>query len=184
MVCFIPRVQDPHLEMVVRQEAVGVDDKGKMPSAMENPAVDTKYIRAYRLFLVRKHPRASIRIGLSMSAMPNAGRADISETKVLGHLLNAAHPDGASKAAFFTAMGYRKADWRVLRQSLAAIAQTGRICAIAATRHGVKYIIDGVVEVPRGGSAAIRTIWITDGDYDVPRLVTAYPAEERNDERA
>ena len=25
MVCFIPRVQDPHLEVVVRQEAVEVD---------------------------------------------------------------------------------------------------------------------------------------------------------------
>jgi hypothetical protein len=81
-------------------------------------------------------------------------------------------------------MGYRKADWRVLRQSLDAIAQTGRICAIAATRHRVKYMIEGEVEVPRGGSAAIRTIWIIDSDTDVPRLVTAYPAEERDDERA
>jgi hypothetical protein len=119
-----------------------------------------------------------------MSVMPNAARADVSETKVLGYLLNAAHPEGASKAAFFTAMGYRKADWRVLRQSLAAIAQTGQIRAIAATQHGVKYIVDGEADVPRGGRAAFRTIWIIDSNADVPRLVTAYPAEEQNDERA
>ena len=118
-----------------------------------------------------------------MITMPNAARAAIAETKVLGYLLNNTHPDGASKAAFFNAMGYRAADWRVLRQSLAAVALTGQIRAAAATEHGVKYIIDGDVNVPRGGRATIRTIWIIDTDTDVPRLVTAYPAEDRDDER-
>jgi hypothetical protein len=118
-----------------------------------------------------------------MNVMPNASLADISETKVLGYLLNPGHPDGASKAAFFTAMGYRKAEWRVLRQSLAAVALTGRIRAVAATDHGVKYIIEGDVNVPRGDAATIRTIWIIDTDTDVPRLVTAYPVEDRDDTR-
>ena len=119
-----------------------------------------------------------------MNVLPNARRAEISETKVLGYLLNSSHPDGASKAAFFTAMGYRPADWRVLRQALAAVALTGRIRAVAATNHGVKSIIIGVLNVPRSGRATVRTIWIIDADTDVPRLVTAYPAEERDDERA
>ena len=96
--------------------------------------------------------------------------------------LNHSHPDGASKAAFFTAMGYRAADWRVLRQSLSAVALAGQVRAVAATNHGVKYIIDGAVDVPRGGRATIRTIWIIDTGSEVPRLVTAYPAEDRDDE--
>ena len=116
--------------------------------------------------------------------MPNADRAEVSEKKVLEYLLNPAHPDGAGKATFFTALGYRRPDWRVLRESLAAVARTGRIQAVAATEHGVKYSIVGDVNVPRGGKATIKTIWIIDGNTAAPRLVTAYPAEERDDERA
>lgn len=119
-----------------------------------------------------------------MIQMPNADRADISEMKVFGYLLNPAHPDGASKAAFFTAMGFRRTEWRVLRQALALVARTGRIQAIATSTHGEKYIIDGAVNVPRGGEATIRTIWIIDADADIPRLVTAYPTEEHDDARA
>jgi hypothetical protein len=48
----------------------------------------------------------------------------------------------------------------------------------------VKYSIVGDVNVPRGGKATIKTIWIIDGNTAAPRLVTAYPAEERDDERA
>ena len=127
---------------------------------------------------------ARTHIGSSMSVMPNASRADIRETKVLGYLLNAAHPDGASKAVFFMVMGFRAADWRALRQSLAEIARTGQVRAVTATGHGVKYIIDGELSIPRGRSATLRTIWIIDHGADVPRLVTAYPAEEGDDERA
>lgn len=116
--------------------------------------------------------------------MPNADRADISEAKVFGYLLNAAHPDGAGKAAFFTSMGYRQEEWRSLRLALAGIAQNGLIRAQRATEHGTTYIVDGRVEIPRGGRATIRTIWIFDGVADVPRLVTAYPVEEHNDARA
>jgi len=118
-----------------------------------------------------------------MNVMPNADRAEISEAKVLGYLLNPAHPDGASKAAFFMAMGYRRAEWRVLRQALAMIACTGQIRAIAPSEHGVKYIIEGDLNIPRGGKAAIRAIWIIDASAEIPRFVTAYPAEELNNER-
>ena len=79
-------------------------------------------------------------------------------------------------------LGYRTAEWRVFRQSLAEVALTGRIQACVTTAHGAKYIIDGDVNVPRGGRATIRTVWIIDADADVPRLVTAYPAEDRDDE--
>ncbi|EUA05429.1 hypothetical protein [Mycobacterium kansasii] len=37
-------------------------------------------------------------------------------------------------------------------------------------------VVDGVVESPCGRMVALRTVWISDGPGDVPRLVTAYPS--------
>jgi hypothetical protein len=119
-----------------------------------------------------------------MSTMPNAHVAEVSEAKILGYLLNAAHPEGAGKAAFFRAMGYRRARWRSLGNALADVATTGIVRAVATTEHGTKDIIDGVVVVPRGGASAVRTVWIIDHGAEVPRLVTAYPVEVGDDERA
>jgi hypothetical protein len=118
-----------------------------------------------------------------MNVMPNAHRAIISERKILEYLLNPDHPDGSPKAAFFAAMGYGPANWRALRRSLEVVAYTGQVRAVTATRHGQKYKIDGVMSVPRGGTAKITTIWIIDTDAVEPRFVTAYPAEERDDAR-
>ena len=41
--------------------------------------------------------------------------------------------------------------------------------------HGVKYVIDGSLRTPAGGSIKMRTIWITDKDQVRPRFVTSYP---------
>ncbi len=119
-----------------------------------------------------------------MSTMPNAHAADVSEVKILGYLLNAAHPEGAGKAAFFQAMGYRRTHWQSLATALANVATTGVVRAVTTTEHGTKYSMDGVLAVPRGGTIAIRTIWIIDHGVDVPRLVTAYPVEVGDDDRA
>jgi hypothetical protein len=42
--------------------------------------------------------------------------------------------------------------------------------------HGDKYIIEGVLETPRGTSPRIRTVWILETGETHPRFVTAYPA--------
>jgi hypothetical protein len=42
--------------------------------------------------------------------------------------------------------------------------------------HGIKYIIEEVLEAPRGASPRIRTVWILETGETAPRFVTAYPA--------
>jgi hypothetical protein len=44
------------------------------------------------------------------------------------------------------------------------------------TPFGIKYVVNGVIRVPVGRSVALRTIWISVGPDDPPRLVTAYPS--------
>lgn len=117
-----------------------------------------------------------------MTTMPNAHIAQVPGEKILNYLLNMSHPDGAGKAAFFLAMGYRRTHWRVFQNDLEAVAQTGVIRAVVTTEHGTKYTIEGRLAVPRGDTAAVRTIWILDHGVQVPRLVTAYPVEGGDDE--
>ena len=45
--------------------------------------------------------------GYPMTTLPNAHIAEVPENKILGYLLNTAHPDGAGKAAFFSRWNFR-----------------------------------------------------------------------------
>jgi hypothetical protein len=50
--------------------------------------------------------------------LPGIEIAVIEERKVVGYLLAADHPEGASKSAFFEAHGFRRGDWKVLADAL------------------------------------------------------------------
>lgn len=50
--------------------------------------------------------------------LPGIEIAVIEERKVTGYLLAADHPEGASKAAFFEAYGFRLGDWKMLAEAL------------------------------------------------------------------
>ncbi len=45
--------------------------------------------------------------------LPNLDRASVSEQKVATYLLNPKHPDGAGKATFFIALGFRAEQWEI-----------------------------------------------------------------------
>jgi hypothetical protein len=44
-----------------------------------------------------------------------------------------------------------------------------------ASRHGMKYVVDGEIPTPLGSRVTLRTIWIIDAGQQHPRFVTAYP---------
>jgi hypothetical protein len=101
--------------------------------------------------------------------------AQVTEAKVLGYLLSADHPTGADKAAFFRAAGYTRSKWTRLRDDLLDLARQGDVGAEEKTTYGVKYVVDGLVKSPTGRTVRLRTVWISDGPDEAPRLVTAYP---------
>lgn len=88
--------------------------------------------------------------------MARWGEAEVTERKILDYLLAVDHPVGRDKAAFFIASGYSRTDWTRLRDDLV-------------------HVVDGVIGAPSGRTIGLRTIWISDGAEDPPRLVTAYP---------
>lgn len=106
--------------------------------------------------------------------LPSAALAVVDKEKVIGYLLNAAHPDNGGKAAFFERLGFTSSDWLTLADAFRRVAVRGAVAAVASSSHGTKYVVDGQIAGPQR-AAVVRTIWIVDRGVDVPRLVTAYP---------
>ncbi len=115
--------------------------------------------------------------------LPNLDRASVSEQKVATYLLNPKHPDGAGKATFFIALGFRAEQWEMLAEALKRLTAYNEVSWSVQTEHGWKYVVEGEIETPAGRSVVIRTVWIVDHGQSYPRLVTAYPlVPEENDD--
>jgi hypothetical protein len=110
--------------------------------------------------------------------LPGTDKMKVEREKVVDYLLNAEHPDNGGKARFFLDLGFERNDWEPLAAALCKAAGNQPVSKIMASSHGVKYIVDGRIETPRGKAPMVRTVWIIDLGLDAPRLVTAYPREE------
>ena len=53
------------------------------------------------------------------------------------------------------------------------IAKTEAVVQRVASRHGMKYVVDGEIPTPLGSRVTLRTIWIVDEGQQHPRFVTA-----------
>lgn len=72
-------------------------------------------------------------------------------------------------------MGFNELNIDLLKQGLLTIAQIEDVKEAVSSMHGVKYIIDGLLQTPVGDTIMIRTIWIIDKGQTRPRFVTTYP---------
>jgi hypothetical protein len=107
--------------------------------------------------------------------LPLAEQAVIDPAKVRDYLLAAEHPVGRSKAKFFTALGFEQERWQELSNQLMALAQSGEAEVGRATKFGQKYIVRGMIQVPSGGAANIKSVWIVPSVGSAPQFVTAIP---------
>jgi hypothetical protein len=112
--------------------------------------------------------------------LPNAKRAIVDESKVVDYLLSAHHPDGRSKAMFFTAFGFRAQRWETFARALRDHGAAGEITGMAKSDYGVRYSVDGIIETPDRRKPWIRTVWMVARERGAPRLVTAHPLRRRD----
>ena len=112
--------------------------------------------------------------------LPGAGRTVVERKKAVGYLLSAEHPDGRSKANFFSGFGFRAERWEVFAEALRDHGINGDVTGITTSDHGTGYNVDGALQAPDGRRPRIRTAWIVENGRDTPRLVTAYPLRRRN----
>ena len=111
--------------------------------------------------------------------LPNAHLAIVDREKIVDYLLNPAHPDNGGKAKFFLEHGFTAEQWQALAEALRRLAGSFPVLERVESPHGIKYIVIGRIETASGSSPSVRTVWIVDTGNDKPRLVTAYPSEEK-----
>lgn len=97
--------------------------------------------------------------------------------KVTEYLLSETHAVGKSKASYFRSYGYNDENANDLAQGLLAIAQNSQVETSERSPYGTKYILGGELDTPNGVMIQVRTIWIIENGTEIPRFVTAYPAE-------
>lgn len=107
--------------------------------------------------------------------LPYADKAVVPIEKLTGYLLNAAHPEGKSKAAFFFRRGFRADEAHILRNALLDLARVIDVEEITFT-FGRKYVGTGTVQSPTGRTVTLVTVWVLRKGQPPPYFVTAYPA--------
>ncbi|OIN90356.1 MAG: hypothetical protein AUJ21_08315 [Anaerolineae bacterium CG1_02_58_13] len=109
--------------------------------------------------------------------LPNRLAAYVPIEKITEYLLSESHAVGKSKAKFFRSFGFDEINVTLFEQRLLHIAHAGSVSEIKETTFGVKYIIDGTLETPRGVIIPLRTVWIIETGEEQPRFITAYPLD-------
>ena len=107
--------------------------------------------------------------------MSNPGEVHIAREKITCYLLNHNHPDGGSKARFFSGFGFDVECWETFADSLRVHGMTQGVIGISEGHWGTTYVIDGEIGTPDGRNPRVRTVWIVSERSDIPRLVTAFP---------
>ncbi len=112
--------------------------------------------------------------------LPNADKAVVEENKITGYLLSPDHPDGRSKAEFFTRFGFRREQPALLADALRKHGTVHPVTKAAQSAWGTRYSVDGELDCPDGRRPRLRTVWIVettgeDAEEMPPRLITAHP---------
>lgn len=111
--------------------------------------------------------------------MPHTDTLVVEREKIVDYLLNPLHPYGASKARFFTAFGFRMEQWERLAAALRKHGGQHDVVLVRETGFGPRYLVDGELDTPDGRRPQVRSVWQLDVGAIAPRLITAYPAEEK-----
>jgi hypothetical protein len=86
----------------------------------------------------------------------NIKNAYIPLSKLKNYLLSETHSVGKSKAKLLRSFGFNETNIDMLIQGLISIAHSGEVKEVISSPHGVKYVVDGLLRTPDGGSIKMR----------------------------
>ena len=112
--------------------------------------------------------------------LPHGSRARVDRKKVEQYLLSETHPVGRLKAAFFRSLGFRASEPEKFIARLEELAASGQVVDQERSRFGTKWVVEGVLNGDRN-AALVRTVWLTSPSDRAPRLITAYPAPNKDE---
>jgi hypothetical protein len=94
--------------------------------------------------------------------LPNTELAFVERGKIVDYLLNPSHRYGASKARFFTSLGFHLQEWERLAAALLEHGRRDEVSKTKETGFGPRYEVEGNVTGPNGRQAHVRTVWQVD----------------------
>ena len=106
--------------------------------------------------------------------LPNAKHAIIQKEKLINYLLSLTDGDRKPKAEYFRKIGFNETNLKAFESALLTVASNNDVKTIEKYKFGVKYIVEGFMDSPKGKRIMIRTVWSVDKGEKNPRLVTAY----------
>ena len=111
--------------------------------------------------------------------LPLADEAEVPREKIVLYLLNSEHRAGKGKARFFASHGFVVEDWEKLAGALRQHARDRELTKEEITPLGVRFVVEGDMTMPDGMVAGVRAVWFIESGERVPRLVTAYPLNRK-----
>ena len=111
--------------------------------------------------------------------LPNQKDAIVPREKIVDYLLSTSHRDGRHKAAFFCSFGFTAESWEDLANALLQHGVDHEIANEEDSLFGRRYVVDGIMAMPDGRTAMLRSVWFIETGTNVPRLVTAYPVRRK-----
>ena len=112
--------------------------------------------------------------------LPNGDQAIIPKSKITDYLLPESHQQGRYKAAFFNRFGFEPEFWKRLALALKRHAEVHTVDKIEDTPFGTRYTVEGGLITPSGDHIMVRSVWFIDKGEHIPRFVTAYPLERKD----
>ena len=82
--------------------------------------------------------------------LPYAAHARVDRNKIATYLLSTSHPDGGSKARYFTAFGFRANKWQIFVRALKKHGENCELRSSVESKYGTRYSLDGLLETPDG----------------------------------
>ncbi|MBD2566727.1 hypothetical protein H6G59_02215 [Anabaena lutea FACHB-196] len=114
-------------------------------------------------------------IKLNLNLLPNAENAVVDICKLRDYCLNPEHPKGKDKARLFSSiLGMTADNAEELRQIILEKVKTQEVSLNRCDKFGQRYTLDFTLEW-QNRSGIIRTGWIIEPGFDIPRLTSCYP---------
>ena len=111
--------------------------------------------------------------------LPHLNELIVEREKITSHLLNPDHLYGATKAKFFTSLGFNVEAWGILADALHEHGRAHDVVACVETGYGPRYVVEGELTTPSNARVFVRSVWQFDHGSVAPRLITAYPVQRR-----
>jgi hypothetical protein len=186
----LPESVQARLQFLLDRQDAGEEltlaEKNEAEELWKSKEWDTKRVLRDMAFVLMQEPELRQKIEdrgvnleemirLNSNLLPNADKAVVDIRKLRDYSLNPDHSTGKDKARLFSSiLGMTAENAEELRQIILEKVKTQEVSLNRYDEYGQCYTLDFTLEW-QNRSGIIRTGWIIEPGFDIPRLTSCYP---------